>query len=147
MLRIQKGGSKMISYAEKLLKLLGLEDKVKIGETHNEEAFRLICEEVEKLILQFNIKDYKMSECIYGIKINYVEGLNIISKLKPCKLKHIGDGIIMCTLYNTQDIIYIKLTKGNNVIQQLQLEELNVSNDDYYDNWVKSILKGFVVYD
>ena len=40
----------MISYTEKILKLLGLEDKVKIGETPNEEAFRLVCEEVEKLV-------------------------------------------------------------------------------------------------
>ena len=40
----------MENYAEKILKLLGLEDKVKIGETPNNEAFRLICEEVEKLV-------------------------------------------------------------------------------------------------
>ena len=41
----------MENYAEKILKLLGLEDKVKIGETPNNEAFRLICEKVNSLYL------------------------------------------------------------------------------------------------
>ena len=124
--------------------MLKLEDKVKIGETPNEEAFRLICEEVEKLVKPFSLRDYKMQDCVYGISANWGEGVDIINVLAPDKIKHIGNGILKCTSEIGSDIVYVKLIESECQIKQLTLEELNVTIDDYYENWIKTIFSGWV---
>ena len=47
----------MEHYAQKILKLLNIEDKIKFGETDNNTAFEIICNEVE-LLKRSNFKMY-----------------------------------------------------------------------------------------